>query len=276
MNNSSQFVLLSAVGLLPLLTACQTLSSTRVATVEGTAHQYSSGGSAQPVVVFESGLGDGLDVWAKVIPEVTHFARTFAYNRAGYGDSTRQGGARSGATIVSELRSLLQHSGLAPPYVLVGHSLGGTYMELYARTYPADVAGLVLVESRAATLTRRCREAHLLMCDPPRFLVGLMPGAAAEEYAASDETFQQIVAAGPLPLVPMIVLTSTKLRLAEGPNWRRLWLDTQAELAKTTPLAEQRTTMWSGHYIQREQPQLVITAIRDVVLAAPAAHPPTS
>jgi hypothetical protein len=74
----------------------------------------------------------------------------------------------------------------------------------------------------------------------------------------------------------MIVLTSTKLRLAEGPNWRRLWLDTQAELANATPLAEQRTTMWSGHYIQREQPQLVITAIRDVVLAAPAAHPPTS
>jgi pimeloyl-ACP methyl ester carboxylesterase len=274
MNNSSQFVLLSAVGLLPLLAACQTLSGTRVATVEGTAHQYSSSGSAQPVVVFESGLGDGLDVWAKVIPEVSQFARTFAYNRAGYGDSTRQGGARNGATIVSELRSLLLHSGLAPPYVLVGHSLGGTYMELYARTYPADVAGLVLVESRAATMTRRCREAHLLMCDPPRILVNLMPGAAAEEYAASDETFQQIVAAGPLPLVPMIVLTSTKWRLAEGPNWRRLWLDTQAELAKATSLAEQRTTMWSGHYIQREQPQLVITAIRDVLRAAPAAQPP--
>jgi pimeloyl-ACP methyl ester carboxylesterase len=147
-------------------------------------------------------------------------------------------------------------------------------MELYARTYPTAVAGLVLVESRAATMTRRCREAHLLMCDPPKFLVGLMSGAAAAEYAASEETFQQVVAAGSLPLVPMIVLTSTKLRLAEGPNWRRLWLDTQAELAKATPLASQRTTLWSGHYIQREQPQLVITAIRDIVRAAQAAQPP--
>lgn len=274
MNHSSRFALLGAVGLLPLLAACQTLPGTRTATFDGVSHQYASSGSAQPVVIFESGLGDGLDVWAKVIPEVAHFARTFAYSRAGYGDSTRPGGLRSGARIITELHALLQHTGLPPPYILVGHSLGGTYMELYARTYPTEVSGLVLVESRAATMTRRCREAHLLMCDPPKFLVGLMPGAAAEEYAASDATFQQIVAAGPLPNVPTIILTSTKLRLAEGPNWRHLWLETQAELAKATPLAVQRTTMWSGHYIQREQPQLVITAIRDVVRDAQAARPP--
>jgi pimeloyl-ACP methyl ester carboxylesterase len=254
------------IALLPLLLGgCQTLSGAQFANIDGGAIEYATQGSASPVVVFEAGLGDDMTVWRSVFPEVTGFARTFAYNRAGYGGSTRRAEARTGAQIVSELRETLRAAGLPPPYVLVGHSLGGAYLELFARTYPAEVAGLVLVESRAASMTRRCREAKLLMCDPPRFLVNIMPGAAAAEYAASDETFATIENAGPMPRVPLIVLTSTRLRIAEGPNWSQLWLTTQKELSKSSPLGIQRTTPWAGHYIQREQPQLVIDAIREVV-----------
>lgn len=259
---------LLAIAPVLLLCACATLPGAKSKTVGNALVEYALQGSGQPVVVFESGLGDGMDSWAKVFPEVSRFATAFAYNRAGYGKSSHGSSVRDGAHIVAELRALLMQAGLRPPYVLVGHSLGGTYLELFARSHPTEVAGLVLVESRAASMTRRCREAKLLMCDPPPWLVAMMPGAASAEYAAADATFDQLHAAPALPPVPLIVLTSTRPRLAEGPAWTRLWQTTQAELVKQSPLGEQRTTWLSGHYIQKEQPHLVIDAIRTVAQQA--------
>jgi pimeloyl-ACP methyl ester carboxylesterase len=256
---------------LVLLSSCMALPGSRSIDV-GDAHiQYSVRGNGPPVV-FESGLGDGMDVWAKVIPEVSTFATALAYNRAGYGASSRSDSIRDGAHIVAELRALLQHSGLRPPYILVGHSLGGTYLELYARLHPDEVAGLVLVESRAASMTRQCRAAKLLACDPPQWLVSAMGGAASAEYKASDATFEQLGNAPSLPAVPLVVLTSTRPRLVEGPTWTNLWQATQKELALQSPLGEQRKTWLSGHYIQKDQPQLVIEAIRTVVARSQGAR----
>jgi pimeloyl-ACP methyl ester carboxylesterase len=244
---------------------CATLPDTQSATVGAGHIEYVVRGHDQPTVVFESGLGDGMDVWAKVLPEVSTFATTFAYNRPGYGGSTRATTARDGMHIVEELRILLKQVGLPPPYVLVGHSVGGSYQELFARLHPTDVAGVVLVESRAESMTRRCREAKLLACDPPRFLVAAMAGAASAEYAASDTTFEQLHAAAAFPPVPLIVLTSTQPHLIEGPARAKLWQVTQEELSNASPQGKQRKTWISGHYIQKEQPRLVIDAIRDAV-----------
>jgi len=243
---------------------CSTLPGTQSATVSDGHIEYVVRGHGQPTVVFESGLGDGMEVWAKVLPDVSTFATTFAYNRPGYGGSTRATTARDGMHIVEELRTVLKQVGLPPPYVLVGHSLGGTYQELFARLHPTEVAGVVLVESRAESMTRRCRESKLLACDPPKWLVAAMAGAASAEYATSDTTFEQLHAAAAFPPVPLIVLTSTKLRLVEGPAWAKLWQVTQEELSKSSSRGEQRKTWISGHYIQKEQPRLVIDAVQDV------------
>jgi pimeloyl-ACP methyl ester carboxylesterase len=255
------------------LSGCATLPGTQSAAVGDGHTEYVVRGHGQPTVVFESGLGDGMDVWAKVLPDVSTFATTFAYNRPGYGGSTRASTARDGMHIVEELRTLLKQLGLPPPYVLVGHSVGGTYQELFARLHPTEVAGVVLVESRAESMTRRCREAKLLGCDPPKWLVAAMAGAASAEYAASDATFEELRTAPAIPPVPLIVLTSTKPRLVEGPAWAKLWQVTQEELSKSSPQGEQRRTWISGHYIQKEQPPLVIDAVRDVTKRlAPARH----
>lgn len=247
-----------------VLGACTSLPGAQRVTVGGSQSSYSIRGSVQPVVVFESGLGDGLNSWAEVLPEVSTFATTFAYDRPGYGGSDAATTTRDGAHIVEELRILLAKVGLQPPYLLVGHSLGGTYLELYARLHPSEVAGMVLVESRAASMTQRCRAAKLLMCDPPKWLVAAMAGPAAAEYAASDATFEQLRSAPALPPVPLIVLTSTKARILEGPAWSTLWQNTQEELSCASPLGEQRKTSFSGHYIQKDQPRQVIDAIRAV------------
>ncbi len=258
--------------LLGIVSACTSLPGARTETVAGSVVEFTVRGTGRPVVVLEAGLGDGMDSWAQVVAPIAEFATVFAYNRAGYGNSARRTEPRSGAQIVTELRTALVHAGLQPPYLLVGHSFGGTYMELFARLHPTEVAGLVLVESRAASMTRRCREARLLLCDPPKFLIAALPGAAAAEYAVSDTTFAQVEAAGALPEVPLIVLTSDKLRLVEGPKWSALWLKTQRELATQSPRGEHRVTTQSGHYLQKEQPEWVIKAVRDAA-SGEISHP---
>ena len=98
-------------------------------------------------VVFENGLGGRMEWWNKVIPEISKDTTTFAYNRPGYGSSDPVSTPRDGLHIVDELRMLLKNKYLNPPYILVGHSLGGLYMQLFARRYPDEVGALILVDS---------------------------------------------------------------------------------------------------------------------------------
>ncbi len=105
--------------------------------------------AAQPTVVLEAGLGDFSVEWGLVQPGVAEFARVCSYDRAGDGWSDLGPHPRTFRQIVYELHTLLEKAGVKPPLVLVGHSYGGWLVRLYAATYPADVAGMVLVEAGA-------------------------------------------------------------------------------------------------------------------------------
>lgn len=98
-------------------------------------------------VVFEAGSRGTIDKWGRVLDDVARAATVFAYHRPGYGNSSLPTTPRDGRTVVEELRQLLRRKGLPPPYVLVGHSLGGLYMQLFARAHPDEVQGLVLVDA---------------------------------------------------------------------------------------------------------------------------------
>jgi len=103
-------------------------------------------GSGSPTVIFESGLGDSAYVWALVQPAVSKLTRTCSYDRAGFGFSDAGPMPRTAGREVAELHALLHNAGLAPPFVLVGHSLGGMLARLYTDRYFTEVAGLVLVD----------------------------------------------------------------------------------------------------------------------------------
>ena len=104
-------------------------------------------GTGSPTVILDAGLaGTSLD-WSKVQPAVAHFTRVCSYDRAGYGWSDTGPGPRTGQQIVKELHLLLVHAQISGPYLLVGHSLGGLNVRLYAYSYPQEVAGMVLLDS---------------------------------------------------------------------------------------------------------------------------------
>ena len=104
-------------------------------------------GQGSPTVVFENGAGDFASVWSLVQPRVTGFTRACSYDRGGYGASDPGALPRSYRQIALELRLALTAAGERAPFVLVGQSHGGLLVREFARRYPADVVGVVLVDA---------------------------------------------------------------------------------------------------------------------------------
>jgi pimeloyl-ACP methyl ester carboxylesterase len=104
-------------------------------------------GQGSPTVVLDSGLGDSWLPWYKVQPPIAQFTRVCSYDRAGLGWSDPSPHPRTSKMIAEELHTLLHKAGMAGPFVLAGHSMGGMNVRMYARLFPAEVAGVVLVDS---------------------------------------------------------------------------------------------------------------------------------
>jgi pimeloyl-ACP methyl ester carboxylesterase len=231
---------------------------------------FISAGQGEPTVVFESGLGDGKEVWGSIFSEVSAVTRAFAYDRAGYGGSDPSDLPRNGCQVVEELRALLQAEDIKPPYVLVGHSLGGTFVKLFARMYPFEVAGVVLVDARHSEFDKRCKQqgVHRLLYEPPAMLFALSSRATKAELAASTLTMRQARKAGPFPPVPLIVLSQGKATSDWPARLGKVWNASQRNLAKMSKLGRMRVCVDSGHNIHQDQPGMVTTAILSVIAAA--------
>lgn len=104
-------------------------------------------GEGSPTVILDSTLGMPAAEWSLVQPDVAEFAHVCSFDRAGYGWSDRGPLPRTALQNSQELRTLLHNHGVSPPYILVGSGLGGLNARVYSHAFPAEVAGLVLVDS---------------------------------------------------------------------------------------------------------------------------------
>src|SRR5688572_15388488 len=104
-------------------------------------------GAGSPAVVFESGFGMSSNAWALVQPVVARLTSACSYDRPGYGWSDKPPDPRTGGRAAEDLHRALANAGIRRPYLLVGHSMGGGQVRLFASRYPTDVAGLVIVAS---------------------------------------------------------------------------------------------------------------------------------
>jgi pimeloyl-ACP methyl ester carboxylesterase len=116
-------------------------------TVDGHQMHIVCTGEGSPTVILEAGGGHFSATWARVQPMVAQSTRVCAYDRAGYGWSEPGPEPRDAQRIATELQTLLDVVGVEPPYVLVGHSLGGIYARVYNAHYPGEVVGMVLVDA---------------------------------------------------------------------------------------------------------------------------------
>jgi len=106
-----------------------------------------TGNARGTTVILEAGTGDSSEVWNAGQNQVDQFAHVCSYDRLGLGKSDKLTVAHTADEVVDDLHQLLQSAHVSPPYVMVGHSIGGIYVRKYAAIYPTQVTGLVLLDS---------------------------------------------------------------------------------------------------------------------------------
>ncbi len=230
--------------------------------------------AGETTIVLINGAGVGLKGWSALFPAIEALGTVFAWNRFGVGGSDRPRLRQDGAAIVAALRELLAAAALAPPYLLVGHSLGGLYANLFARLHPQDVLGCLLLEATHPK-DRAVARGHenqwlralgnLLRRPQERFRANVH-----SELKWIDETAAQIEAAGPFPAIPLTVITGghappARLLPPAAVQARRR---RQRELARLSPLGRQVIAERSGHFPQLSEPGLVVDEIRRLVQAS--------
>jgi pimeloyl-ACP methyl ester carboxylesterase len=180
------------------------------------------------------------------------------------------------------LHTLLRRAGDTGPYVLVGHSIGGFHVRVYAHRYPAEVAGMVLVD--ASHPNQLARELAVLPPYRPGENPALTAGRAdlanvqpdPQEGFAWVPSAAQVRASGKLGALPLVVLTRGHSPLPSSfpagvrARLEGVWQTLQTELAGLSTESEHMVARQSGHFIQLDQPALVVGAIQQVVTAVRA------
>jgi pimeloyl-ACP methyl ester carboxylesterase len=245
-------------------------------------------GSGEPTVVLESGLGGAGTVgWSLVQPEVSKFARVCSYDRAGLGYSDPGPSPRTARRVVQELRLLLDHSDIRGPLILVGESIGGLYVRVYASEYEQRVAGLVLVdashEDQEMSLPGIAPLVPLLSSIGVFRLLGVSFGAnldavppsvrssaratafRASAYQATanegmhlPETAAEVKATRRTLGVPVVVVTAG---LGADTGWNRL----QRDMLRLSDEACQMVAERSGHVIALGEPLAIVEPIRAMI-----------
>ncbi|KQP37151.1 alpha/beta fold hydrolase [Pseudorhodoferax sp. Leaf274] len=220
-----------------------------------------------PVVVFQSGLGDGHASWSAVLHALPAQHAAIVADRPGYGDSPGRDGSRSACRIAEEQHALLHQAGLRPPYVLVGHSLGGLYQYVYARMYPQDVAGLVLLDPTHPRLQATLEQAQPVAAALLQLArQTVFTPAMAQEFDAQADCLQQ-VEQQPALKAPTVLLASTLTPVYMGEGLRDMLEGLRQDWLRRSGATLARVPD-SGHQIQHDAPHAVVRAIEAVAASA--------
>ena len=250
-------------------------------------------GSGSPTVVIESGWGDMSASWGWVQPEVAKTTRICTYDRAGMGWSESSPEPRTAREFAKELHTLLAKANEPGPYVLVGHSMGGYTVRVYAQDYPQEVAGVVFIDpqnlsiSVTATPTPAPKPGEFslpalmarvglarLLADPLGSNENLPEGAKqaytayavttrdaqtlSDEFIGMSEGGAQARAVTTLGALPLIVLSRGKDMDADSAA-------SQGRYLQLSTVSQHLIAENSGHSIMIEQPKAAVEAILKMV-----------
>ena len=247
--------------------------------------RYCCSGDGPLTVVIEAGAGTSTEHslnrpftlgWAKVFEEVEQFSRICIYDRAGVGQSDPVRGARTSLDMARDLHALLKAADVPAPYLLVGHSIGGYNVRVYAREYPKEMAGVVLVDA-----SHPDQQSRLTAVLPPpspkeppmwralREQSGHHAGPEGWNFALSAE---QVRASGTLGSLPLVVLSrspnqpiSSETPPEVAKALESVWSELQLDLTRLSTRSSHMIATHASHNVQLDEPNLVVEAIRRVI-----------
>lgn len=252
-------------------------------------------GEGSPAIVMDAGLGGSSLDWSLVAPELAQLTKVCTYDRAGMGWSEPGPLPRSPSRLADELFTLLKTGGVEGPYVMVGHSLAGKIIRLFAAGHPADVVGMILVDARSETieansdmetfakgleaqgttysLARTFGIARLfggatmgLPLVPPA-LATQMALFATDPAAIAETTAEGLSRIDDDPVLATQSLGSMPLAVvAAGENMQDPeWATAQDAMSKLSTRGQLIIAHGSGHAVHLQSPAIVIDAIRSVM-----------
>ena len=271
-------------------------------------------GRGTPTVVMDAGGGASSITWGLVPSEIAKFTRVCVYDRAGLGWSDPNLRIpRTSQQSVDELHALLTKAEIEPPYILVGHSLGGGNMRLYASQYPEELVGLVLVDSvhenqitpeiwrrmkrqfwfyqllRVASRIGVLRLLGEMNLSPmikdikqksqkyPLAVQALFDifkssfyrpcywATALSEITNMKRSFEQLQVIESLGSLPLIVLSQGSKAPEMSDERFQQWASLQLDLTQLSSNSRQIIAENSGHFIPLDQPELVVSAVYQLI-----------
>lgn len=235
--------------------------------------EYRLIGCGEVSVIFLNGFRMHFDSWDQVYPRVSDANNVLLFNRASVGLSSKARVPQTGELVVDSLRYTASQAGLKPPYVLVAHSLGGLFANLYARMFPAEVSGVVFVEAPhpLEILEQKKLKSPLLLSainDGIKRIEKLFDRYKFSEDECIYETIHQLEAAGSFPNVPISVVTGGRRMPIVPQRAFDIHTQFQLKLLELSCHSKQFVCEQSGHFPQVTESHIVVAAIEHTLSLA--------
>lgn len=216
--------------------------------------------NGKPTVIMDAGYGDFSTAWDSVNGDISILSNVLIYDRAGLGKSETSSNPRTSREMVKELKELLIEAKIKPPYILVGHSFGGVNMRMFATEYQNEVCGLVLVDSTPEDYIERC-----LPTMSQDFQQAYNKQFVYEgNYDEFMESLKQLKETKLKLNIPLIVLSAGK-KAHYSKESQELWNEMQREILEISSDGELVIAKNSAHYIQNDEPEVVVSAIKKLI-----------
>ena len=245
--------------LLSVVLACSPLQNVQVEERAGKRIAFISEGTGSPSVIFESGFEGGMETWTGIIDSVAQHTSVYAYDRAGYGRSNLKDSPHSIEEVARQLQSNLTARNIPPPYVLVGHSGGALFVNMFARLYPEKTKSVLLIDPTHPDLYDYLKENEALMYDLLFDYIG--EGQRRYEFDLIKNSSKEFKDAADFPEIPLIVLMAGRHTTLESEALKNKMLEFHEDLKRLSPLGTRYLVEDSGHSIHKNDPQLVVDYI---------------
>jgi pimeloyl-ACP methyl ester carboxylesterase len=223
-------------------------------------------GNKKPQIIFLNGYRMNLNSWEQVYPDISKEHGVFLYNRLGIGKSSKPEIDQDAETVVKDMHALFHKLDLQAPFLLVAHSMGGLFADLYAKTYTDEVAGVVFVDCphpEEVMEQRKFKLPFLLKALNGifKFIDRIFGRLKNSEDASIETSIHQIKTAGKFPALPIAVVSGQKKMPFMPDEVYELHQSYQQKLLTLSPNSKQYLCNNSGHFPQISEPDKVIAAI---------------